>query len=312
MSISRFQFDRLFVISVGVLLMVAAVLKSLTLFADGLPPSAIVFAFTATIIFLELTVGLSLVTDTLFRPHVNLLAIAGLFFVFSIWQFSLYQVGDDSCGCFGPVIIPPIAMAIFDVVIAATAFTLSMNSGTLAERAVRSGLRTLGLHVFVLFSAAFIVLLAVYSTKAPTLLGSTTTDPTKSFLLYSKDVVAIDNRIIGSKIDYAVLLNSEIAPVLAADTFLLVIVRDECAKCSEFLVKLANTIESNQLLSSTKVVVVSVGDDTHQESIRSTKFSFHRANNTCTWNVATPFIVESDRGIARKRPDWISLSNGAD
>lgn len=118
---SRLQWPRIVAFAAAVLLLVSAVLKTLS------PTEAATLAtayqiplwLTAVVVQIELMMAVVLLAEIRLRS--TLLAVALLFSLFSIFSGYRVWLGAESCGCFGPVKVPPLITTALDLCLAAAA-----------------------------------------------------------------------------------------------------------------------------------------------------------------------------------------------
>lgn len=121
--INAVVFARFFRLVVGVLLLAAAFLKTLE-FWTGAHRVAIDWTTGSTVILVqyEIALGLSLAFG-LASAFVDKICIA-TFSCFAVFSIGSGILGNESCGCFGAIEIPPFVTALVDVVIVAVLLLL--------------------------------------------------------------------------------------------------------------------------------------------------------------------------------------------
>ena len=136
---SRSPWPRTVAILVAMLLLASALLKtySPTEVATLATAYQIPIWLTAAVIQLELIMAIVLLAGVWPRPALH--AVTALFLLFSLFSGYRAWLGAESCGCFGPVKVPPLVTTILDILVAAAAafasrFSISEQGGEATTR----------------------------------------------------------------------------------------------------------------------------------------------------------------------------------
>ncbi|MAT72896.1 MAG: hypothetical protein CMJ58_25730 [Planctomycetaceae bacterium] len=119
---------------------------------------------TAAVIQLELIMAIVLLAGVWPRPALH--AVTALFLLFSLFSGYRAWLGAESCGCFGPVKVPPLVTTILDILVAAAAAFASRFS--ISEQGGEARLKAAGIT----YAVAGMLAAVIFISRAPSTANS--------------------------------------------------------------------------------------------------------------------------------------------
>lgn len=283
----------------GGLLLFAAGMKLLELFETGITTSSEVFAGSIGLIFLESILAVVCFTYCTDEGSFPLILVAALFFLFGVYQTSLYLGGAETCGCFGKFSLPPHIMAAIDFITSSMLISLLPNikhNSTVRSGKLRSRFR-FGFATTVFFA----ILGSISLIRAPMPAVATDRIPEQR-LPFLRPTVRFDEGTVGQEFQFEKWMKSPTHDYQHG-RWILIFVRDTCAACEEAKSRILEFTRSEVYQDHYAGLIflgIDSNNDAGQFNLPIDGMFFEQANDRYGWVVPTPFFVELREGVVTK------------